>query len=63
MIRLLRGLRALILGETWTIPVGVGATVAAVAIAAGALGRSFHPLLGFVVLAGAVVTLAGSTRR
>jgi hypothetical protein len=62
VIRLLRGLRALVLGETWTIPLGVGATVAAVAIAAGVLGRAFHPLLGFAVLAGAVVTLAGATR-
>jgi hypothetical protein len=57
-MRFLRALRKLVLGETWAIPIGVAATVAL----AAALRPSLHAGVGFLVLAGAVVTLAGATR-
>ena len=59
MIALLRSLRSLVFGETWTIPVGVGATLL---IAAGLRSelstRFWHQGGGFVVAGLVAATLA-----
>jgi hypothetical protein len=55
MSGLVRALRKLILGETWTIPLGVGLTVAA--------GVAVGSAAGAVVLGGALLTLVLATRR
>jgi hypothetical protein len=61
---LLRSLRSLILGETWTIPVGVAA-----AVAIAALFRSLLPdhvwdeIGGFVLAAAVAATLVASISR
>ena len=59
----LRALRALILGETWTLPIGV-----AIVLAAGALTRHFapdawHDFGGFVLLAGVIAVLLATLAR
>jgi len=55
-------LRKLVLGETWTLPLGVAATLA-VGLALDAVGPAWwHRAGGFVLLAGAIVTLALSLR-
>ena len=59
MIGLLRSLRSLVLGETWTIPLGVGATLLIAAGLRAALADSFWDQAGGFVLAGLVAaTLA-----
>jgi hypothetical protein len=56
-------LRKLVLGETWTLPLGVAVTlIAGVALDAAGPGW-WHRAGGFVMLAGAVATLAVSLRR
>ena len=56
-------LRKLVLGETWTLPLGVAITLLA-GVALDAAGPGWwHRAGGFVVLAGAVATLAASLRR
>ena len=56
-------LRKLVLGETWTLPVGVAITLVA-GLAFDAAGPGWwHRAGGFVMLAGAVATLAVSLRR
>jgi len=56
-------LRKLILGETWTLPLGVVATLAA-GLALDAAGPGWwHRAGGFVLLGGAVATLAVSLHR
>jgi hypothetical protein len=56
-------LRKLVLGETWTLPIGVAATLLA-GLALDAAGPGWwHSAGGFVLLAGAVATLAVSLRR
>ena len=56
-------LRKLLLGETWTLPLGVAATLAC-GLALDAAGPGWWDRAGgFVVLAGALLTLAGSLRR
>jgi len=59
---LLRALRSLVLGETWTIPLGVALTVA-VAAALERLGAPFAALASLALLAGALVTLSAATLR
>jgi hypothetical protein len=59
----LNTLRALIFGETWTLPLGV-----AVVLAAGALARHYapdawHDAGGFLVLAGVVAVLVAALAR
>ena len=59
MIGLLRSLRSLVLGETWTIPLGVGATLLIAAGLRSALADSFwHQAGGFLLAALVTVTLA-----
>jgi membrane protein implicated in regulation of membrane protease activity len=56
-------LRKLVLGETWTLPLGVGATLL-VGLALDAAGPGWwHSAGGFVLLAGALATLAAALRR
>jgi len=59
----LRALRTLVLGETWTLPLGV-----AIVLAAGALTRHYapgawHDAGGFLLLAGVVVVLIAALAR
>jgi hypothetical protein len=59
VIGLLRSLRSLIFGETWTIPLGVGATLLAGAGLRSALADSLWHSAGGFLLAGLVTaTLA-----
>ncbi len=51
-------LRKLIFGETWTVPIGVALTLALALLLRGA-----GWWVGFVVLAGAILTLWASTLR
>jgi hypothetical protein len=56
-------LRKLILGETWTLPLGVAVTLVA-ALALDAAGPGWwHRGGGFVLLGGALATLIVSLRR
>ena len=56
-------LRKLVLGETWTLPLGVAVTLV-VALALDAAGPGWwHRAGGFVLLVGALATLAVSLRR
>jgi hypothetical protein len=56
---LLRSLRSLIFGETWTIPLGVGTTLLIAAALRAALAAPFWHAAGGFVLAGLVTaTLA-----
>jgi membrane protein implicated in regulation of membrane protease activity len=54
----MKALRKLILGETWSVPIGV-----ALVLAAGLLLRGDGWWVGFVLLAGVVITLSVSLRR
>ncbi|HEX6023905.1 MAG TPA: hypothetical protein VFZ00_18085 [Solirubrobacter sp.] len=51
-------LRKLVLGETWTVPVGVALTLSAALVLRGA-----GWWVGFVILAGAILTLVASTLK
>lgn len=64
MIGVLRQLRKLLLGETWTLPVGVGLAVAVSFIVRGALdaGRWWPHAGGFLLLGLVIVVLAASVR-
>jgi hypothetical protein len=56
-------LRKLVLGETWTLPLGVAVTLL-IGLGLEAAGPSWwRSAGGFVLLAGALVTLAASLRR
>jgi hypothetical protein len=56
-------LRKLVLGETWTLPLGVALTLA-IGLALDAAGPGWwHRAGGFVLLAGALATLVVSLRR
>jgi len=59
----LRALKTLVLGETWTLPLGV-----AIVLAAGALTRHYapdawHDAGGFLLLAGVVAVLLAALAR
>ena len=55
-------LRKLVLGETWTLPLGVAVTLlAGLALDGAGLGW-WHRTGGFLVLAGAIATLVVSLR-
>jgi hypothetical protein len=54
----MKALRKLILGETWSIPIGV-----ALVLAAGLLLQGSGGWAGFVLLAGVILTLVVSLRR
>ena len=56
MIAFLRSLRALILGETWTIPIGVGASLLIADALRSELSAEFWQRGGGFVLAGLVAT-------
>jgi hypothetical protein len=60
---LLHSLRHLVLGETWTIPLGVGATLAlAVLVRAAVSAQAWHATGGFVLAALIAAALAISVR-
>jgi hypothetical protein len=60
---LLRSLRQLILGETWTIPLGVGGALAlTVALRAALPAGAWHALGGFALAALLVAALGWSLR-
>jgi len=58
----MRALRKLVLGETWTLPLGVLATLAIALIADAVAGDStwWHHAGGFLLLALVLATLAAS---
>jgi hypothetical protein len=61
---LLRSLRSLILGETWTIPLGVAVTLAIAALLRAAISDHAWDKLGGFALAGMVaITLIVSLAR
>jgi hypothetical protein len=58
---LLRTLRKLILGETWTLPLGVAATLLlAGLVVKPLLGDAWRHAGGFILLAGILVVLVAS---
>jgi hypothetical protein len=60
----LRTLRKLILGETWTLPLGVAAIVLVAALVGRpALGDAWRSTGGFVLLAGVALVLTASVWR
>jgi hypothetical protein len=60
----LRTLRKLILGETWTLPLGVAAIVLVAALVARpALGDAWRTTGGFVLLVGVALVLTASVWR
>lgn len=64
MIKLLRPLRSLILGETWTIPLGVAAALVVAALCRSVLPEHVWNEIGGFVLAGMVAaTLVTSISR
>ncbi|HET6550526.1 MAG TPA: hypothetical protein VFG79_18825 [Solirubrobacter sp.] len=54
----MKALRKLVLGETWTIPIGV-----ALVLVVGLLLRGDGWWVGFVLLAGVIATLSAAVRR
>ena len=63
MSALVRSLRHLILGETWTLPLGVGVTLVLALLLRVALpGGAWQAVGGFAVAALLVVALASSLR-
>jgi purine-cytosine permease-like protein len=64
VIALLRSLRSLILGETWTIPLGVAAAVLIAALLRSAFPDHLWDELGGFALAGMIaITLVTSISR
>jgi hypothetical protein len=59
----LRTLRKLIFGETWFLPAGVAAAVAAALVVRHLTGDEWRDIGGFVLLAGVIVALTLSVRR
>jgi hypothetical protein len=59
----LRALRMLILGETWTLPLGVAAVLAAAALLRHAAPHAWHAAGGFLLLVGVLAVLAGALSR
>ena len=62
MIAFLSGLRALLLGETWTVPLGVALALAVTAGIAAVTGPWFDAVGGFVLLGGVLGVLAAAVR-
>jgi hypothetical protein len=63
VIGLLRSLRKLVLGETWTIPAGVAGALAAAVLARAALGtEAWASAGGFILAALVIATLLLSLR-
>jgi hypothetical protein len=63
-MRTLGSLRRLLLGETWTIPLGIAAALALAILVRSLLPRADWQTIGGFVLAGAlIVTLIGSLGR
>ena len=59
----LRALRELVLGETWTLPLGVAALLIAGAVLRDAAPGFWEDAGGFVLLAGVVAVLVAAIRR
>jgi hypothetical protein len=60
---LLGALRHLILGETWTIPLGVGASLVLALVARAAMSAHAWHVAGGFVLAGLVITVLAVSLR
>lgn len=56
----LRALRLLLLGETWTLPVGVLAVLAAGAALEATIPRLWHDAGGVLLLGGVIAVLTAS---
>ena len=56
-------LKKLILGETWLLPLGVAASVAAALVVRHLLGTHWHDLGGFILLVGVIAVLVTSVGR
>lgn len=59
----LSALRLLVLGETWTLPLGVLAVLATSVVARWVAPEMWHAAGGFVLLGGVIVVLVGSVAR
>jgi len=56
-------LRKLVLGETWTLPIGVGLAVGTAALLEELGGRWWHEAGGFVLLGLVLLALLAAVRR
>lgn len=56
----LRALRKLVLGETWVLPLGLGAVLVAALLMRAALGDRWDHAGGFVMLGGVLLLLVVS---
>jgi len=56
-------LRKLVLGETWTLPIGVALAVGACALLEHVGGKWWHDAGGFVLLALVLLALLAAVRR
>jgi hypothetical protein len=63
MIAFLRQLRALVLGETWTLPLGVAASLLVTAALGSVAGAWFSRAGSFVLLAAILAVLATAVRE
>ena len=59
----LRALRLLVLGETWTLPFGISAVLVAGAALRGVAPAAWHDVGGFILLTGVIAVLALSIAR
>jgi hypothetical protein len=59
----MRALRKMVLGETWALPLAVGALVAAALVLRSAAPELWDDAGGFLLLAGAVVALTAALPR
>jgi hypothetical protein len=59
----LKALRMLILGETWTLPLGVAVVLGAGALVHHLAPHEWHHTGGFLLLAGVVVVLVAALTR
>jgi len=58
IVAILRGLRLLVLGETWTLPLGVAVVLIAGAALREAAPNVWHDAGGLLLLAGMIAVLA-----
>jgi hypothetical protein len=58
VLAILRGLRLLVLGETWTLPLGVAVVLLAGAVLREAVPNVWHDAGGLLLLLGTIAVLA-----
>jgi hypothetical protein len=62
-VNLVRQLRLLILGETWTLPLGVAVVLVAGAVLDDVAPHAWRDIGGLVLLAGVIAVLAAALSR